>query len=122
MIRTWDLVVDGCGGDPVTDAVGYQKIVDPPSGIVLTGIEHIAPPGVRSGSIRIQMTERICETGVQKFAKALPLFVREAGVASVGTGILQVDLPVSDIQIAADDDRLFFVQRCQITTEGTVPA
>ena len=60
------------------------------------------------------MAERIGETAVQKRREFCAFFIGEAGVFPVGLWIFQVDLPMRDIQIAAEDDRLFFFESFQI--------
>ena len=45
--------VDGGIGDPILHPVGDQKVVDAPAGVLLSGLEHIAPPGVAANRIGI---------------------------------------------------------------------
>lgn len=53
VVTAEDIGVDGGGDDPFLKTVGCQKIIDPPSGVVLSGVETIAPPGVGACKIRI---------------------------------------------------------------------
>lgn len=62
MVRTQNLVMDRCGGDPVCDSVGYDKIVNAPAGIVFPGIEAVAPPAVHTSGIGVQVAEGIRKT------------------------------------------------------------
>ena len=110
MVGTHDLVIDGSSRDLVSHPVGCQEIVDAPAGIILPCLEPVAPPGVGSRHIRVQMPEGIRKAGIQELAEALPFLVGEAGAATVGGRIFQVDLIVCYIQITADDDRFLAVQ------------
>ena len=48
-----DVGIDGCSRDFVFEPVGNEEIVDAPAGILLPGLEHIAPPGITANSIGI---------------------------------------------------------------------
>ena len=67
------------------------------------------------------MAEGVGEAGFQGPGEAFPLFVGEACIAPVGGGILQIDLLMGHIQIAADNDRLGLIQTSQMIPEGFVP-
>ena len=67
MVAARDLAPDVGAFDLVLQPVGDDKIVDAPSGVVLPGIEAIAPPGVCAGLIRIEIPE-----GIRKAAKYVP--------------------------------------------------
>ena len=118
MVGAEDFGINGRGGDLFSGAVGNKEIVDTPAGVPFAGFEHIAPPGVSTHSIGIQMAEGISEAGVQKLFEALTLFVGETGATPVGFGILQVDFLMGDVQITADDDTFTAVQLFQIVAEG----
>ena len=101
MIGAKDLAVDGGGGDFIRNPVGYDKVVDAPSGVVLPGVEAVAPPTVDTGGIRVEVSEGIRKACIQKLCEAVPLFIGETGVSTIGGGILQIDLLVGNIQITA---------------------
>ena len=87
MIGAENIRVYRSGGNFFCDPVRDKEVVDPPSGVILTGIEHIAPPSVSTGCIRIQKTEGICKTVLKHNGKTIPLLIGEACVAFVGGGI-----------------------------------
>ena len=95
--------MDGGFEDAVLQAVRYQEVVDSPAGIVLPCVEHIAPPGVGTGLIRVQVAEGIGESIVQQTAESGSLLIREAGITTVGGWVLQVDFLMGYVQIAADN-------------------
>ena len=116
-----DIAVNGGSGDFVRNAVGYQEIVDAPAGVILPGLEHIAPPGIGTGGVRVQIAEAVRKAAAEQHSEGFPFFVGESGIAPVGGRILQVDFLVCHIQIAADDDGFAFVQFVQISPEGRIP-
>ena len=64
VVRTEDLVIDGGVLNLRSQPVGDQEVVDTPAGVVLPGFEHIAPSGVSTHSIGIQMAEGVGEAAV----------------------------------------------------------
>ena len=110
MVRTEDFGVNRCCCDFISDPVGYQKIVDSPSCVVLTGIEAVTPPAVCSGYIGVSEPESIREACFQQLSEAFTLLVRETRIAAVAGGVLQIDLVVRHIQVTTGDDRLPAVQ------------
>ena len=113
--------MDAGAVDPFAQPVRDQKIVDAPAGILLPGLEHIAPPGVGAGLIGVQIPEGIGKAAFQQLGEAFTLLIREAGVTPVGGGILQIDLLVGNIQIAAEDHGLDLIQTAQVCSEGFLP-
>ena len=73
--------MDGGGADEIFDPVRDNKIVNPPAGVVFSGIKTIAPPTVNAGCIRIQKAEGIGKAGRQQYAKTVPFFIGETGTA-----------------------------------------
>src|SRR3989344_7213769 len=96
------------------------EIIDPPADVLFSSIEHVAPPGVMAGVFGEQ-PERVQEARIENPAKALPLFVCEAGVLPVGFRMRQVTLLVCHIQITAENYRLFLLQLFNIQQEITIP-
>ena len=121
VVGTENIGINRRGLDPVCKTVRDQKIVDAPAGVVLPGIEPVAPPAVDACGIRIEMTEGIGETGFQKLSEAFPLLIGEAGVSTVGRGVLQVNLLMGHIQVTTHNDRLTGVQLHQVIPECFVP-
>ena len=50
-----------------------DKVVNTPTGVLLSGVEHIAPPAVYAGGIRVKVAESIGESAAQQ---VLWLFLR----------------------------------------------
>ena len=84
-------------------------------------METVAPPGIDALQRRVEMPPRIHESGPQQLGHLLPLLVGEARVHAVRLRILQVNLLVRHVHVAADDDGLFLVQRQQIAAEIVLP-
>ena len=97
VIRAENIGIDRCGGDFFGRAVGYKEIVNAPTRVLFTGLEHITPPGVAAGSIGIQPAEGIREACIQCFCEAFTLLVGEACAATVGLGVLQVNFLMSHV-------------------------
>jgi len=70
---------------------------------------------------RLEVAERVDEAGGQQAVEARALLVGEAGVAAVGAGVGQVDLPVRDVQVAAEDHRLALLEGAQVLQERRIP-
>ena len=87
MVGTQHFGINGSFGDPVSQTIRYDEIVDPPSGIIFPGIEPITPPAIGSGHIRVQLSEGIRKAPAEKISKGLPLLVREACISPVGAGV-----------------------------------
>ena len=58
----------------------------------------------------MQAAEAVGETGGQQFVQLAAFLVAEARRAAVGAWVLQVDVLVCDVEIAAEDDRFNGVQ------------
>ena len=65
--------------------------------------------------------ERVGEAGVQERPEARALLVREPRVAAVAFGVLEVDLLVSNVEIAAGHNWFLLGQPAQEPTIGAVP-
>ena len=99
MVAAKVLRVDETVLHPVAKAVRAEKIVYAPAGVLLSGVEHIAPPAVSAGFIRIEQAEAVGKAGGEKLRHFAPLLVGEAGVAAVRLVVFEVDFIVSDIRI-----------------------
>ena len=84
-------------------------------------MEAIAPPAVCIACIGMHEAESICETTSEQASHLLSLLVGEPGVAAVALRILDVDLLVRHVHVAADDHWLSLVQIVQIGLEVTLP-
>ena len=67
------------------------------------------------------MAECVCEAAVQQSGHLLALGIGEACVQVVGLGILEVDLLVCDIQVAAIDYGFRAVQVYQVLAQSVFP-
>ena len=65
--------------------------------------------------------EAVGEARRQQLGHLGPLLVGEARAHPVGLCVLDVDLLVGHVQIAAEDDRLFGIQLQQVGAEGVLP-
>ena len=97
MVGAHDISIDGGIGDLFCDPVGYQEIVNTPSGVVLPGVEPVAPPAVDAGGIGIQIPESVGEACSQGLGEAVSFLVRETCVPPVGGRILQVYFLVGNV-------------------------
>ena len=98
-----------------------DKVVNTPTGILLSGVEHIAPPAVYAGGIRVKVAESIGKSAIQQGGHFASLFIGKTGVFVVGLWILQVDLPVGHIQVATEDHRFVLIQGLQISKKVVLP-
>ena len=99
-----------CGRKPLR----HEKIIDAPADIALPHAGIFGPPRIGVRSIGIQVAEGVDKSGIEQLRHLLPFFVRETGIAAVGAGILNVDLLMGDVQVAADDNRFALVQLQQV--------
>ena len=71
--------------------------------------------------VGVEVAEGIDEACIQKLLQLAALFVSEACIAAVGLGVLQVNLLVRYIEVAADDDGLLRIQPLEVRAEGVFP-
>ncbi|MNV47235.1 hypothetical protein D3C71_1390950 [compost metagenome] len=100
---------------------GHEKIVDPPAHIPLSDLRHIGPPGIHITLVRIQVAECIDETGFQQLGHFAPLLIREARIAHICLGVLQIDFTMRHIEIPAYDYGLVPVELLEIFPEPVLP-
>ena len=67
------------------------------------------------------MAEAVGKAGSQQLVQLAALLIAEARRAAVGTGVFQVDILVRNVQISADDDRLFGIQLLQVGAQVVLP-
>lgn len=102
-------------------AVGHQEVVDAPPRVLLARTEAVGPPRVHARRVGVEVAEGVGEACGEQLAELLPLLVGEARVAPVGLGVLQVNLLVGHVHVAADDDGLPRVEFLQIAAELVFP-
>ena len=121
MVTAVDLRVDRGALDGRTEGIGDDEVVDPPSNVPLAGFCKVAPPRVGSLFIRMEETEGIGEAFLQKGIHFSALFICEACILMVRSGIGKVDVFMGDIEVAAEDDRLFLRESCHIVCHRILP-
>ena len=89
MIAAEHIVMEYHIFDFVLDVIGRDKVVDPPSCIILPGIEPVAPPGIGPFPIRVKMAEGIGEAGLQQLLELRPFLVGEPGIPPVALGVFR---------------------------------
>lgn len=122
VVASLHLVTDLAVAKAGQQTAGQHKVVEPPSHVFVTSVHHIGPEGVGVGLLGVELTEAVHETGLQQLAETLALLGSEACVLLVSFGILQIDLLVGDVQVAAQHHRLLDVQLTEIRSEGGVPS
>lgn len=110
MIRTHDICMDISGFNLILYKIGCQNIIQTPSGIILTCIKTIRPPGIFN-FIRMHISERIRKTRIQKFCELATLFRCKAGILHIGLRILYIHRCCGNIKITADNNRFFRFSR-----------
>ena len=100
--------------------LGGDEVVDAPAGILLAGMEAVAPPGV-GDLVGIERAEGVDESLGEELAEFLALLIGEAGIAAVGLGVLDVNLLMGHVEVAAVDDGLLAVKALQVVAHGVFP-
>ena len=112
--------MDGCISQLLAQTVRDDKVVDAPTGILLTSLEPVRPPRVFH-LLRILVAEGVRKTAGQQVAELFAFLVSEAGIMTVGLRILDVYLLVGHVQIAAEDDGLLLIQAFQVIAKVSLP-
>ena len=120
MVRTKDFRMDLGISNLWTQPLTGDEIVDAPAGILLTGLETVGPPRI-GDLLGIKGAEGIDKSTGQQVGELLALLIGEAGIHTVGLGILQVNLLMSYIQVATQDDGLLLIQLLEIVAESVFP-
>lgn len=100
---------------------GQQEIIQPPAHVLGAGVHHVGPEGVGVGLLGVELAEAVNKTGRQQLAEAFALLWGEAGVLLVALGVLQVDLLVGYVEVAAQHQGLLHVELAQVSSEVYVP-
>ena len=117
MVASHDICQDICAQESVPESVRDDEIINPPPCVFLSGAESVRPPGI-DDFFRMQIPEGICESCFEKFCHLASLLVRETRVSPVGLRILEIDLVVRNIEVAAVDDWLCPVKLTHILSHG----
>ena len=94
---------DAYTGDTVLHVVGHHVVVDAPTEVLGTSTGAEAPPAVLVGFFH-QMTEAIDVTVAEKIGHPLSLFGEEARHRVVLSRVVDVDVLVTDVVVAGDDE------------------
>ena len=85
-------------------------VVQPPTHVVRPGLAPVAPPGVGGvGGVGVQVAVHVNQAttffrGVQQLGHPGALFGQKAAVLLVAAPVLQIDLLVRDIEVAAQNE------------------
>ena len=104
MIAAENIGANRGGNQAALQTIRSEKIVNPPTRILLAGMEPIAPPAVCSRQIRMEIPESIRKTGGKELRHFSALLVAESRVAAVRFWIFQIDLLVGNVHITADNN------------------
>ena len=89
MIAPQDIGIDQTVGDLLHQPVGYHKIVDPPSRVVVAGVVEIGPPAVCAGPVGIKGAKAVSKAAVEQLCKLFPFLVSEARIFPIRAGIFR---------------------------------
>src|SRR6187402_1643423 len=106
VIRTHDLDVDFRFLHLLFQRFGYEHVVDSPSHVARARVCEMTPPRVVAVALR-ENAEGIYETGVDEILETLTFLVRETLLAAIRFRVCQIEFGVRDVEIAAEDHRLF---------------
>ena len=111
---------DAGGFDPWHELNRDEKVVDAPSDVARTRTVHVAPPRVVAVALG-EETESVDKAVVDQRLKFRPFLVGKTGVFPVGPGVGQIVFGVRDIEVAANDDRLFLFQFFEVRAKSGLP-
>lgn len=121
MVASHRLVTDLAVAQARQQGGRQQEVIEPPAHVLAAGVHHVGPEGVGVGLLGVELSEAVAEAGFQQLAEALALLRGEAGVLLVALGVLQVDLLVSHVEVAAQHQGFLHVQLTQIGPEVHIP-
>ena len=121
MVRTHDNATDVGVGQTRKQTLADQEVVDAPPHVLLAGARTVAPPCISLFQIGVYGTESVDKTAVEEFCEFTALFIGETRIAPVGLGVLEVDLLVGHVHVAAYNNRLAAVETAHIVTENRLP-
>lgn len=121
MVATHRLVADLAVAQARHQTRGQNKVIKPPTDVLLASAHHVGPEGVGVLLLRVELAEAVGEARLEQLAEALPLIGSEASVLLVSFGVLQVDLLVRDVEVTAQHHGLLDVELAQVRAEVLVP-
>src|SRR5690349_16008969 len=87
---------------------GYQQVVDPHAEVLVEGAGPVIPPGVAAGLI-VMETIAVHQTPATQAGERLALPRRHVGPAVADSRIPYVSVVGSEVEIAADNERLGWI-------------
>lgn len=98
-----------------------HEVVDAPARIRIARLAQVRPPRVDARAVRVERAERVDEARIKELRELAALLIREARIVVIRLRVLEVDLRVRDIEVAADDDRLLRIQSHEVRAERILP-
>src|SRR3989338_1521454 len=102
MVRMFHIGQNRSGNQLIFHGFTSHCVINAPSEVLCAGIEAESPPGVMV-RIFVEMTERINETAVHKFAYLFPFIGQKTARLSIAYWIVNVDFTMADVPVATDD-------------------
>ena len=121
MIAAYNLWSDHVVDQVWKERFGKHKVVESPADVFLAWVAHIAPVSVLIDERRIEVSKRVNISIGEQSSEAVALLLREASTLAIRLGILQIDLVVRHVQVAAPDYRLLLVQFVQVVAKRFLP-
>ena len=106
--------------EPFAQTIGDDEVIDAPASILLARLEAVRPPRILH-LVGVLEAETVGKSRCEQLAELGAFLVGKASVVAVGLGILDVDLLMSHIEVAAEDDGLLGVEALKVGTEGILP-
>ena len=120
VVGALDVGVDEGVGEMGTETIGDDEIIDTPTGVLLTRLKTVRPPGIFD-LLRIEVAESIRKTCIQQVRELRPLLISETRIMTIRLGILDVNLLMRHIQVTTKDHRFLGIQTLQISPEVILP-
>lgn len=121
MVASQGLVADLAVTQAWQQAGRQEEVIKPPAHVLSPGVHHVGPEGVGVCLLGVELAEAVGETGLQQVADALALLGGKSSAFLVPLRVLQVDLLVCDVEVAAQHQGLLHVQLAQVRPEVHVP-
>ena len=115
-----DVVEDVGALDFVPEVFGDQEVVDAPAYVPFAGVHTVGPPGI-FGFAGVEGAPGVYEACVKQLSHLGAFLVGETGVEVVCGGVLEVDLLVGHVHIAADNDAFAGREAAKVLSEGVLP-
>lgn len=92
----------------------HNKVIKTPANIFRASVHHVRPECVCFCTVWVEFAERIDKTLLEQSCQPITFLLGESSITFVGFGIGQIDLLMSHVQIACQDDMLFLFQVAKI--------